>query len=231
MDWALSIPATLSGAPLPAGLDTFWILLVIALGSAANEWLKKRKRAGKTDSSPTESDSTRPPPPAHPVPTRPTATSHWEEELRRLLGGEPPVAKPPTIAPPPVRPVILQEPESSSAHRRGVALVSPARTVAPPLAGARIGEAEKAVAVHLPALAESISAYQRASHLHEGVAERLKRVAETTEHHPGKPPTVHRSTFPAETAQIIALIRNPRTARQAVVASLVLGTPRGLGAE
>ncbi len=235
MELAFSILGGTPGTPLLAALDTIWILLAIAIGSAVNEWLKKRRQADKTDSRPMESDLPQPrgpttQPTRRPALPRPSATSDWEEELRRLLGGEPPVVEPPPVAPPPLRPVIIPEPKPSSPPRPGVAAPPAARTP-PPLAESRIVEAEKQVEVQLPALQESVSAYQRASHLHEGVAEHLKRVEEMTEHHLGKVPTVHRPSFSTETAQTISLIRNPRTARQAVVATLIFGMPKALERE
>ena len=236
MELAFSILGRTPGTPLLAALDTIWILLAIAIGSAVNEWLKKRRQADKTESPPMESDLPQPrgpttQPTRRPALSRPSATSDWEEELRRLLGGEPPVVKPPPVAPPPLRPVIIPEPKPSSPPRPVVAAPPAARTGPPPLAESRIVEAEKQVEVQLPALQESVSAYQRASHLHEGVAEHLKRVEEMTEHHLGKVPTVRRPSFSRETAQTISLIRNPRTARQAVVATLIFGMPKALERE
>ena len=226
MDSAFSILALTTsspGEPLLGGLDTFWILLLIVLGSAINEWLKKKKQMGRKDSSPPEM-----PRPASP---RPTATSNWEEQLRRLLDGEMPAAKPPPVAPPPIRQVIAQEPKPSPPQGPVVAAAPVARTAPLGLSGPGTVEAAKPVEVHLQALKESAAAYQRASHLHEGVAEHLKRVEEMTEHHPGKVPTARRPGFSAETAQTIALIRNPRTARKAIIASLIFGLPKTLEGE
>ena len=239
MDLALSIltvPTASPGKSLPGGLDTFWILLLIVLGSAINEWLKKKKQTGKKDSWPTGSDSQQPCDPAtqqmpRPALPRPKATSDWEEQLRRLLDGEMPVAKPPPVAPPPIRPVIAQEPKPSPPQGPVVAAAPVARTAPLALSGPGTAEAEKAVGVHLPALRESAAAYQRASHLHEGVSEHLKRVEEMTEHHPGKVPTAHRPGFSTEAAQTITLIRNPRTARKAIIASLIFGPPKALEGE
>jgi len=239
MDSAFSILALTTsspGEPLLGGLDRFWILLLIVLGSAINEWLKKKKQMGKKDSWPTGSDSQQPRDPAthqmpRPASPRPKATSDWEEQLRRLLDGEMPVAKPPPVAPPPIRPVIVQEPKAAPPQRR-VAAAAPAASTAPlALSGPGTAETAKTVEVHLQALKESAAAYQRASHLHEGVAEHLKRVEEMTEHHPGKVPTAHRPGFSAEAAQTIALIRNPHTVRKAMIASLIFGPPKTLEGE
>jgi len=237
MDSAFSILTLTTSSPgesLLGGLDTFWILLLIVLGSAINEWLKKKKQTGKKDSSPTESDSQQPRDPAtmpRPASPRPKATSDWEEQLRRLLDGEMPVAKPPPVAPPLIQPVIVQEPKLAPPQRRVVAAAPVARTAPLALSGPGTAEAAKTVEVHLQALKESAAAYQRASHLHEGVAEHLKRIEEMTEHHPGKVPTAHRPGFSAEAAQTIALIRNPHTVRKAMIASLIFGPPKTLEGE
>ena len=91
--------------------------------------------------------------------------------------------------------------------------------------------AERAVAVQLPALTESTTSYRRASHLHEETGERLKRVEEMTERHLIKVPTANRQPVSIEAACAISTIRNPGTARQAVIASLVFGPPKALEGE
>src|SRR6266496_1210433 len=108
----------LSGAPAPlsAAIDTFWIVLAVIIGSAVNEWLKKRKQARGAGPLPMESA---PPPSAQRGTTTPKApppltTSDWEEELRRLLSGQPPLVRPPPSVPPPIRPIIVEGPKSSS---------------------------------------------------------------------------------------------------------------------
>ncbi|PYK62786.1 MAG: hypothetical protein DME21_05185 [Verrucomicrobia bacterium] len=234
----LTLTTSSPGEPLLGGLDAFWILLLIVLGSAINEWLKKKKQTGKKDSWPTGSgsDSQQPHDPAtqqmpRPASPRPKATSDWEEQLRRLLDGEMPVAKQPPVAPPPIRPVIVQEPKPAPPQRRVVAAARAASTAPLALSVPGTAEASKTVEVHPQALKESAAAYQRASHLHEGVAEHLKRVEEMTEHHPGKAPTAHRPGFSTEAAQTITLIRNPRTARKAIIASLIFGPPKALEGE
>ena len=233
----LMLNPVLPTGPMLGKIDNFWILLALVIGSAIWEWLKKKGQTEQTRSghgepeSPHSTSAPHRPATAPPAASPHPATSEWEKELRRLLGGEPPVAKPPPIARPPVRPVILHEPGPSRSPRPVVAAAPVARTVPPRLAESRIAEAERSVVVQLPALEESTTAYQRASHLHEGVAERLKRVEEITEHHLGKVPALLRPNLSAETAQTISLVRHPRTARQAMIASLIFGPPRALEGE
>jgi hypothetical protein len=78
----------------------------------------------------------------------------------------------------------------------------------------------------LARLDQSAQAYQRASQLHEGVADRLRRIDEATERHLVAPPLGRRATVSPEMAQALAWLRSPRAARQAVLASVILGPPR-----
>ena len=233
----LMLNPVLPTGPMLGRIDNFWILLALVIGSAIWEWLKKKGQTEQTGSGHREPESPHSTSAPHRPATAPLAapphptTSDWEKELRRLLGGEPPVAKPPPIAQPPVRPVILHEPEPFRSPPPVVTAAPVARTVPPRLAESRIAEAERSVVVQLPALEESTTAYQRASRLHEGVAERLKRVEEITEHHLGKVPALLRPTLSAETAQTISLVRHPRTARKAMIASLIFGPPKTLEGE
>jgi hypothetical protein len=91
--------------------------------------------------------------------------------------------------------------------------------------------AEKTVEVQRSTLHESAAAYRRASHLQEDVARYLKGVEEMTERHSAEAPAMPQQTLSVEAAQTIALLRNPRTARQAVIASLIFGPPKALAAE
>lgn len=222
------MPAALP-IPMLAGIDNFWIIVAIIIGSAIWDWIRKKGQHEETGSSPGEPGPPRPRPPA--AAPRPVATSDWEEELRRLLAGEPPVAKPPPNRPPPLRPVIVQESKPAPPSRPVMAAPPVARSARPPLAEAKMAEAERAVEIQLPALKESPTVYHRASYLHQGVAEHLKRVEEMTEHNVGIIPIVRRQSYSAETARTIALIRNPRTARHAVIASMIFGPPRALERE
>ena len=91
-----------------------------------------------------------------------------------------------------------------------------------------MAEAEKRVEVQLPSLKDSAKAYQRASHLQEQVIERLKHVEEMTERHLASVPTAHRPTVSPDAVQTIATIHNRSTVRQAIIAALIFGTPKGL---
>ena len=236
---AFPLILALSGAtsiPILGDIDKIWILVAIGIGSFIVEWLKKKKPPGETgstddvESRPSSTSTT-----SRPGASQPAATSDWEEELRRLLGGEPPVARPPSVpkpqpttVPPPIRPVVIQAPRPVPAPSPVTGAPPVVRTIPPPLAGTVVTEARKRVEVQLPTPKESVSAYQRASHLREQATARLKQVEEMTERHLASVPTAHRPTVSPDAARSIALIRNRNTVRQAIVASLIFGAPKGL---
>jgi len=235
----LPILATMSaptGEPILADLDKIWIFLAIAIGSIIVEWLKKKNQPGETDSTTNDAETRQPtiPTTSRPTGPRPGSTSDWEEELRRLLGGEPPVAKPPipqpqpTAVTPPIRPIVIQAPSPVAGHPPVIEAPPAIQSVPLRLARTAMLEAEKVVEVQLPTLKESGKVYQRASHLQEQVVERLKHVEEMTARHLARVPTAHRSTVSPDAIQTIALIRNRNTVRQAIVAGLIFGTPKGL---
>ena len=91
-----------------------------------------------------------------------------------------------------------------------------------------MAEAKKRVEVHLPTLKDSATANQRASHLQARRIEGLKHVEEITERHLASVPRAHRATVSPDAARTIALIRNRNTVRQAIVAAMIFGTPKGL---
>lgn len=215
--------------PMFGRIDTFWIVVAVVVISSVWEWLKKQRKTGSGGSPSGGSEPFAPSPPA--AAPRPAATSDWEEELRRLLGGESPVAGPQRAAPPPIRTTVIQEAKPVSTARPTVAAPPMARTPPPPSAETRITTVEKSVDVHPPALQESAAAYRRASHLQEEVAKHLKGVDEMTERHLAGTATVPARALSVEAVQTIALIRNPRTARQAVIASLIFGPPKAIAAE
>ena len=223
-----------TSAPILGVIDKIWIILAIAIGSIIIEWLKKRHPPGEPGSTDEAEAHRSTSTTAHPAESRPAATSDWEEELRRLLGGKPPVVRPPpvptpqqTAVSPPIRPVVIEAPRPVPARPPVTGAPTVARSI-PPLAGPAMAEAEKSVEVQLPTLKESVTAYQRASHLQEQVIERLKHVEEMTERHLASVPTAHRQSVSADAVRSIALIRDRKTVRQAIVAGLILGTPKGL---
>ena len=229
----------MSGAtsiPILGDIEKFWILVAIAIGSIIVEWLKKKKPPDETGSSDdAESRRSTTSTTSRPAAPRPAATSDWEEELRRLLGGEPPVARPPPVptpqpspVPPPVRPVVIHAPKPVPAPSPITGAPPVVRTIPPPVAGTVMTDAKKRVEVRLPTLKESVTTYQRAGHLRAQRIERFKHVEEITERHLAGVPAAHRPTVSPDAARTIALIRNRNTVRQAIVTAMIFGAPKGL---
>lgn len=195
-------------------LITIAIFLVIAIISA---WLKKKQE-------PEDETWSGQQPPAVPgkfgrpqtersVPPRPKPAS-WEEELRKLLEGDEPAPAPPPVVvyeqrkpvkPPPVVPAppILQQP-------RPVIVKD---------------EEDVGLPVQLPSLTQSAQAYQRASQLDLKVAERLRQIEQqVTLHTPAqKGEVTSRAILVAR-----SMVRNRESLRSAIIASVILGSPKGL---
>lgn len=210
-------------------LITALIFLVVG---AIVTWFQKKNQEKQ------ERENPKPPMPARPNTPRPTISprpaaprpSSWEDELRRLLGDEtaappppvrptPPVVKAPTpVIIPTVRPTPIPAPRPIPVVP--VPVAQPAPTLATLTGAAQVEQSVK----DLGAMQESRRAYERASQLDVTMANRIA----TT---PGKPvqttSVVHR-VVPPEVTQVVSLFKSARTARQAVIASIILGPPRAL---
>ncbi len=139
---------------------------------------------------------------SQPSPSKPQQS--WEEELRRMLEEKPKTVAPPVLAPTAYRPATLRP--SATANRQEEGPASPA----------------------LAHLTQSATVYERASMLHERVAAHLHQVDERTELHRPAVPIVHTKKRSAEAHAAVTLLRNPAHARQAIIASLILGPPKSL---
>jgi len=225
-------------------MDSLLTLLVFLLISGAAALLKRRQRTNEPES------LREPPPPSHgPVPgvppasaPRPAPTSSWEEELRRLLEGETPVPPPALPQPPPIQPQRLPPaPRPVPPPLPRPVVITPRSAPPPPLPTKPGGRAQPKVVTVTPVdesaggapgrlatMAESAAALQRANRLHDGVARHLEQVDAQTEHHLVKTPTSRRRSVSPELTQAVSLTRRPRSARQAVVAALILGPPKAL---
>jgi DNA-directed RNA polymerase subunit RPC12/RpoP len=159
----------------------------------------------------------------------------------------PPVATPPSreaVSPPPLRPAAFEAEEakgrgyvpgrcancggrfefpSASAGkvilcphcRHPIPLVPlPALSLSPVMSSKELGEPAQAI--------------HRASHLHEHVGDRLRQTAART----GRPlvsvPPPRRTTTSTEVIDTVGMLRHSRSARQLMIAAVVLGPPRGL---
>ena len=141
--------------------------------------------------------------------------------MRRLLGEV--AAPPPRPRPPPV--VIAQPPQVPQVPPVVVRPVIVPRRPAPSMPSPRsVPSAVEVSAGQMAPMKESRQAYERASQLDVKVAEHIDRV-------PGQhvlATVVTRRPIAPEITQVIALFKNARATRQAVVAAAILGPPKSL---
>jgi len=187
----------------------FLIVLGVMIVWGILDWLKKRVRAQDPGKTWTTTETSQPPAP------RPARKTDWEEELRRVLGGEqsPPPSQPPVI--------VYHEPRATPP----LAAPRPVTRLPLPRAVTMRVEAKEPVAVPVPGFAQSIEAYQRASQLDVKMAEHLSQIAEQVRTHAAEQ---KEKASAAEIVQGISLVRDPQSIRSALVASVILGQPRGL---
>jgi hypothetical protein len=145
----------------------------------------------------------------------PQRAPSWEEELKRLLEGKtaepppsPPVPPPilvqrPRPAPPP--PVSIPEEFSESTYSREH---SPVEVTFKPL----------------PTLTESVHTIQEATSLEQKVQQHLREATEK----PVQMTKVEHKASTREAVEVRAMVRNPKSLRSALVASVILGPPRAL---
>jgi hypothetical protein len=211
-------------------MEKLVLLLIFAIGGAITNWQKKKREAEaarnaadapKGETPPSRQAQTAPPPVA-PRPVRPVS---WEDEFRRLFDqdapGTPPQAPRP-VAPPPVRPAVVSAPRPVGVpppvRPAFVTVSSPSPTPLPVPTVTSIESRD------LAPLAESRSAYSRASQLDIAMATHIRRV-------PGahvQLTTVQRPDDSPEVTRAVGLFKNARAARQAVMASFILNPPKSL---
>lgn len=216
-------------------MESLIVFILIAAGSAIVNWMKRR---GEKETDWTEVEA--PPPPPRPVRQQgppPLARTHspppqaepkmvdWEAELRRMLGQPeeqhqpvpPPVYEP---APPPIPPPVFK---SAPPPQRRFEAPPPPPVAAPVYVETHIDEEEG------PAQAVTLNpanvVYDRASHLDETVRKHLEHI---THSRIGMTSTVYGRHRSPEVAEVIRLFHSPRTARQIILASVILAPPKAL---
>ncbi len=188
------------------GLENLLIFLVFIVISGISTWLQKKRAAEEEGGDLTPRDgsegSGQTSAPRRAVPP---ALKNWEEELRRLLEGEryqEPVAEPPKLERRLPTPPPLVVPEAVSSEGPGVSR-----------------------------LEESDQAYRRAQQLQREAAARLKAAQAKTAQNQAKLPYSLRARGLGGRGAISRareLVSNPVSARQAIIASVVLGSPKAL---
>ena len=206
-----------------AGFDNLlYVVVFLAIGALSNWLQRKRQNGGESEAEP--------PSPAPPVrrsrapgvPAEPVQDEGWEEELRRLLGGEP-VQIP---APPPV-PFPRQAPAPQAVppvpHKPPV----PAEPVWESILVEQPRPARPAAPVERETEGEGLPAgrgYDKAARLDQLVGAHMREVT----HHPVQMTHVERRAGSLVAGQAAAMIRNPRTQRTAWVVATILGPPKAV---
>lgn len=196
-------------------------LLIFGLIAAFSAWLKKR-REGEDDSSlPSDGQPSK----------TPSSRGAWEEEIKKLLGvppaqppAPPPIAAPPVYAEPARRKVIsTRTPHPATRPVLTRTTHSEPRGVAPPPPWDGGFDSAPAVVQRAIPVPKAPDRYKRPSSRDERMGERLKKVkADLAEQRAGRGAKV---LSPSKRA--LQLLRDPAGTRAAVVASIILGPPKG----
>jgi hypothetical protein len=211
--------------------------LVIFVAIAAISHFLKRKQGSQDDAIPdTDEDELVPPSRrgGRPSPQPAGRQLSWEEELKRLLEGQTP-AEPP--APPPV--VIVEreapapqpvwaEPEPEPAPVFARRELPPVFSRTGPTEESESHELHEVATGHMAKLREAASAHERVSHLGESFRERFESADRLAPTAPATRSAVREVKRSAEIESVVALLRQPRTARQVFIASAVFGQPKAL---
>lgn len=205
-------------------------VVIMAISGIAS-WLKQRKGEPAPPWGDEEEGSGPPlrrtaPPPA---PAEPEPVFDLERELRRMLGQEPasppaPGVEPPTPTPPPVvvSPATGRtEPPPRPARRSPAPPPLPAQTD-------RDLDSLDAPTFELAPMRESAAARARAEAVDDLARARIEAARQRTEQAPGSVTQPHGRKSSPEMAALLASLRQPATARQAILATVVLGTPKAL---
>lgn len=231
----------------------FLVVLLLMAGSAIFNWWQKRKQGGQDEWSGLD----RPQPPTRPG-SPPQPTTNWEEELRRMLEGQTPTAPPPQAPPPVIRehrptPPPIPRPSSVPTPPRVPQPIHSVKTYRghcehcqghiefpTNLMGDDIRCPHCNQQTRLYPYSET--AVERRAHRAEGspvlsgssaptltaaqqaLAARFAESAPRSSH----AATVHRREITGEVQEVVSMFRSPRTARQAVIASIILNPPKAL---
>lgn len=230
-------PPVMAGAiatftPLLGEGFSFWIVLVVFIGSAIVERLRKRaaeREAAQPPGTPAPRRTPRRGEGATPQTDPPRSATNWEEELRRLLGVEPP----PSSKPPPPPPVFPTTSAQSTPPPLRVPETTASAQAPAPLARIepKFTRAVQVSAIRLPELRESAADYQHASRLQENVARRLEQLEERMQRHSTGPEPARTTPASLEADRVVLMFRDPQAIRQAVIASMILSSPKALSAE
>lgn len=235
---------------MPLFADADWVQIVAALiffvitGLAQFLQKRSRERQGLPPIPDPESTSEQPrslldePPPTVRRDSRPASNIDWEDQLRRLLSGEPPpVSNPPPVLHPAPEPSPGSRPSqedreetvswenSSRGSEEEISLED--APPSPPLKSEQ--EWNTATRLHTEdRMAQAASAFRQAANLSEATSARLRSVRERTVSHKSSAPGLERPVAPAKAAAAIQMLRHPGSVRQAILLNAILQPPKAL---
>ena len=221
-----------------ASFESLLVFLAIILLSALSNWIKQRQERKQEQLSDADPDlAERPGRPIPPTPGEvlPRQGRDWEEELRRLFEGDREEKAPPPLPRPVLRPVVIETVEKPPSRPPVVVVAPRVLTPAPSPVSPKALPPEPRTAGPAPgaksaglSLAEAAQAFERASHLKNLPVSRVHATHPTAHLRSDNPASVaHRIQTP-EVAALLSLLRHPHSARQAILAGIVLGPPKGL---
>jgi hypothetical protein len=206
-------------------MEQLIIFLLFVVGSIISSILQhKKKKAEEAEQRELEEMTGRrragePPPEVQQSPFPKTAAD-WQEQLRRMLEGEPePPPKPPVI-----KPVLLPPVQPPPPQRSPYAPTTTARTDwEPKQKGAGV---PNEILEGARTLVKTSGAHYESANLHEKVAKRMRAVSEQTVSHRPSPPEKYRMRAHSEFVR--RLRKNPSAIREAFIASVIFNPPKGL---
>ncbi|MBA4150626.1 MAG: hypothetical protein H0X66_21140 [Verrucomicrobia bacterium] len=235
--------------PLFAAGVEFLVVLLIMAASALFNWWQKRKQGEQDEWSGLD----QPTPPNAPT-SAPRQTTNWEEELRRMLEGEQPAAPPaappvireqrptprtatsrpmPSPTPPPVQPVKTYrgDCEHCNGHLEFPSNLTGSDIRCPHChRQTRLFPLTEIIAEPRPQRPDLSpvprrTAVQAPTHAEHALAARFAEVAPRGSSHAA---VVQRRETSYEVQKVVSLFQHPRTARHAVIASIILNPPKAL---
>ncbi|MBK9138602.1 MAG: hypothetical protein IPM17_07560 [Verrucomicrobia bacterium] len=226
-------------SPFFASLESVLVFAAIVLISALSNWLKQRQerkqaeargelepgRAGPAPRPLFDDEELDEAPPGRPVPK----PLDWQEELRRLLEGDQPRPAPPPLPPPLPRPEPPVAPRPAPVFDEAPPIRTAPVSTPPRPAVVTVAETQEGPLGGQGRLQESAAAFLRGAQVAESAEARLQTVVQQVASAKAKEaarPVFRRSTEAAN--RLRALLLNRTTAREAVLASVILGPPRGL---
>jgi hypothetical protein len=202
-------------------VDNPWVLVVVVLVGALSQWLMKRRQGNQAGNQPSDDDLL----PSPKTPERLQRPLDLQEVLRQLLGGEAPPRAPQS---PPIPPVMRDAqpakvwPDEEQFQPEQARVDEPKGTreaIRPPaIQAAPVSRPNFASARVNATLLEANKRHEKASRRFEQLNEHAKRLATVL--------SAQRGRHSRAGAQAIALVRDARTARQALIASQVFGPPK-----